>query len=160
MVLLRSFGEVVDLSLCRITVAPRLALEIPPVAAYEGRGHRIGEAPCLYSSEDWSTARAEFLYHHPALLGVEVRCTTLAGSLLVVDVVTHGDAAAAAGSSVEALIADPATECQRFVAAAFAEGLHAVRLPSARLAGGVNVIVQRAAALASLEDRAIEWRHL
>lgn len=160
MVSFGSFGEVVPVSLSRVTVASRPALEIAAVATYDGRGHRIGEPVPLYASEDWETARAEFLFHHPALEGVLVRCTTLTGRLLVVDVI-QTDAATAAGTTVKALTADPPTECQRFTAEAFAKGAEAVRLPSARREeDGVNLVVQRAAALASLSEAAVEYRRL
>jgi hypothetical protein len=52
-------------------------------------------------------------------------------------------------------------DSEDLVAMAFAQGVQAVQLPSARSTrGGVNVIVQRSSALASLIEQAIEFRRL
>lgn len=140
------FAKEVDLKLVRITAASRDAFEIAEVATYEGRCHQVGDPVPLYSSETYETAEVEFLFNHPYFSGTRIRCTTLVGRLLVIEG-SHPSALGALGLALADLKSHDRSACQRFSQEAFRSGIQAVRLPSVRHEGGLNVAVGRWAAL-------------
>lgn len=158
MVSIGGLAEALDLRLFRDTPAPRLALATAEVALGDGRGHRRRGPTPIYGSEARSTADAEFLYHHPYFSGSTIRCTELLGRLLVIDV-TQEAVAMALGISVEDLVRDEDwLPCQRLTSEIFAQGVQALRLPSAREASGTNVIVERSAGMTHLSEGEIAYR--
>lgn len=126
----------------RMTPPRRGSKELSNPASYSGRAHVAGDDVPLYASEDAATARKEFRHHHPDFVGTEVRLTTLAGSLLVMDA-TDNDVIEAAGVVAADLVDEDPSHCQRFAAWAWAEGAQAIRLPSAR-GNGTNIVVAHA----------------
>jgi len=158
MEIIGNLAKAVDLQLFRNTLAPRAALITAEIALGDGRGHRQGQPTPIYGSENRSTADAEFLYHHPYFSGSTIRSTEIVGRLLVVDV-TQEAVALALGVRIEDLGRDGDwLPCQRLTSEIFAQGAQALRLPSARHAGGTNLIVERSAGMTCLSEGEIAYR--
>ncbi len=152
-------GDIVDVCLWRNTRKGMPAKRLATMADYPSRGYRPGEPTALHAAETQSAADKEFLHAHSVYAGVEIRTTTLAGRLLLVD--GTRDAIATALGTTPSQLSHPSdySACQRVASELFAQGVQALRILSARSRSGDSVvIVERAAALALLQEVEIVYR--